>query len=220
MKRFFGKRRATRSALGELSTPPLGRLGALVFRLNNSDKLYWASLRAPTRIAGCALSLWLNCHRLGKRFLRISPNSAREDMPSNDRMTISFSLCAVIAGGISRHVARAQCRERDASAIHERTERSGCTAAEPYPLSRSKSIRQRLCASQPARRKMYQKNKPKGLTTVLIAGRVTPCAPTDCNQKRRARSDAPYLLRLCLSAFTEALRRYESPSLIPRGHMR
>lgn len=57
MKRFFGKRRATRSALGELNTQPFGRLGALVFQLNNSDRLYWASLWAPTRIAGCALSL-------------------------------------------------------------------------------------------------------------------------------------------------------------------
>src|SRR6266404_6339478 len=56
MKQFFGKRRATRTSLGESSTQPFGRLGALVFQLNNSDKLYWASLRAATRIAGCALS--------------------------------------------------------------------------------------------------------------------------------------------------------------------
>ena len=70
LKRFFGKRRATRSALGGLKTQPFGRLGALVFQLNNSDKLYWASLRAPTRIAGCALSLRLDCHPLGKRCLR------------------------------------------------------------------------------------------------------------------------------------------------------
>src|SRR2546426_4298239 len=56
MKRFFGKRRATRKDLGELSTPPFGRLGALVFQLNNSDTLYWANPWVPTRIAGCALS--------------------------------------------------------------------------------------------------------------------------------------------------------------------
>ena len=34
---------------------PIGRLGALVFQPDNSDKLYWASLWAATRIAGCAL---------------------------------------------------------------------------------------------------------------------------------------------------------------------
>jgi len=70
MKRFFGKRRATRMVPGGLKTQPFGRLGPLVFQLNNSDKLCWASLRAPTRIAGCALSLRPNSHPLGRRFPR------------------------------------------------------------------------------------------------------------------------------------------------------
>jgi hypothetical protein len=56
MKRFLENGARPVTALGGLETQPFGRLGALVFQLNNSDKLYWASLRAPTRIAGCALS--------------------------------------------------------------------------------------------------------------------------------------------------------------------
>ena len=75
MKRFFGKRRATRMVPGGLKTQPFGRLGPLVFQLNNSDKLCWASLRAPTRIAGCALSLRPNSHPLGRRFPEKSLNS-------------------------------------------------------------------------------------------------------------------------------------------------
>jgi hypothetical protein len=142
MKRFFGKRRATRFTLGELTTQPFGRLGALVFQFNNSDKLYWASLRAPTRIAGCALSLWPDCHRLEKRCLRkrrspLAENPSQSNGGCADTSTISFSLCAVFAeqdqrtpGGSNQPLPGA-----DASAIHGRTERSGCTAAEPYPLS-------------------------------------------------------------------------------------
>ena len=56
MKRLFGKRRATRTSPGGPLAQPLCRLGALVFQLNNSDRLYWANPRVPTRIAGCALS--------------------------------------------------------------------------------------------------------------------------------------------------------------------
>jgi hypothetical protein len=145
MKRFFGKRRATRNDLGGLKTPPFGRLGALVFQLNNSDKLYWASLWVPTRIAGCALSLWPDGHPLEKRFL-LKMRSQRLRSPRKimvggaDEITISFSLCAVVAEH-SRGTSGSSPKplpEADASAIHGRTERSGCTAAEPYPLSRNK----------------------------------------------------------------------------------
>jgi hypothetical protein len=102
MKRFFGKRRATRNPLGGLKTQPFGRLGALVFQLNNSDKLYWASLWTPTRIAGCALSLWPDCHPLEKRCLRKTPaqlaqNPAQNNTGCADRRTISFSLWTVFA---------------------------------------------------------------------------------------------------------------------------
>ena len=149
MKRFFGKRRATRSALGELTVQPFGRLGALVFQLNNSDKLYWASLWAPTRIAGCALSFWPDCHPLGKRFPRKSPPQLAERFLNfggcAGKSTSSFSLCAVVAK-YSREALGTSlscCRERNASALHGRTERSGCTAAEPYPPSRSDTLRMR-----------------------------------------------------------------------------
>ena len=125
MKRFFGKRRATRMVPGGLKTQPFGRLGPLVFQLNNSDKLCWASLRAPTRIAGCALSLWPNSHPLGRRFPRKISKLAAAPRCNNggfaEIFTISFSLCPM------------GCR-----AIHGRAKRSGCTAAaEPYPLSRA-----------------------------------------------------------------------------------
>jgi len=152
MKRFFGKRRATRSALGGLNTQPFGRLGALVFRLNNSDKLYWASLRAPTRIAGCALSLgptatrWENVSSerrsascfdyAGRQRRRHRRWIVEMNGGCADRMTISFSLCAVFAEYSKRTPGNPRLPGADASAIHGRTERSGCTAAEPYPLSR------------------------------------------------------------------------------------
>lgn len=104
MKGFFGKRRATRSALGGLKNRPFGRLGALVFQLNNSDKLYWASLRAPTRIAGCALSPRPNGHPLGRRSLRkatckFTACSRQNNGGFAERDTSSFSLSAVVAEG-------------------------------------------------------------------------------------------------------------------------
>jgi len=54
MKRFSENGARPVSALGGLNTQPFGRLGALVFQPYNTDRLYWASLRAWTRIAGCA----------------------------------------------------------------------------------------------------------------------------------------------------------------------
>lgn len=62
--------------LGDQIAPPWGRLGALVFRLHNPDKLYWASRWAPTRIAGCASSRWLDGHPLEKRSFRNPPGGA------------------------------------------------------------------------------------------------------------------------------------------------
>jgi hypothetical protein len=102
MKRFFGKRRATRTSPGGLTGQPLCRLGALVFQLNNSDKLYWASPWAPTRIAGCALSLRADCHPLERRSLRKTHGSLAEQHTKNNggcaaTITISFSLGTVFA---------------------------------------------------------------------------------------------------------------------------
>lgn len=163
MKRFFGKRRVTRTSPGGLKAQPFCRLGALVFQLNNSDKLYWASLWAPTRIAGCALSLWPNFHPLERRSLRKTHGSLAEHHTKNNggcaaTITISFSLCTVFAehskktpgsGLVVRPPPGA-----DASAIHGRTERSGCTAAEPYPLSRENIVPLTERCSQANPRKM------------------------------------------------------------------
>src|SRR5882762_6039694 len=96
MKRFFGKRRVTRTSPGGPTAQPLGRLGALVFQLNNSDKLYWASLWAPTRIAGCALSHWPDCHPLEKRF---SERSALRSLKNQ-----SLAATPTVAGSVFRLV--------------------------------------------------------------------------------------------------------------------
>ena len=126
MKRSFGKRRATRTSPGGLTGQPFCRLGALVFQLNNSDKLCWASPWAPTRIAGCALSLWADCHPLGKRFRRKTHRSLAEPHPKNNggcaaTITISFSLGAVFAehskrtpgSGLSHHRERMHPQSTD-----------------------------------------------------------------------------------------------------------
>jgi hypothetical protein len=119
MKRFFGKRRATRNSLGGSTNQPFGRLGALVFRLNNSNKLYWASLWAPARIAGCALSLWPDDHPLEERCLRKIPaplarNPAQNNTGCADRRTISFSLWTVFAAQAKKTPGSRTsfCRER------------------------------------------------------------------------------------------------------------
>ena len=57
----------------------------------------------------------------------------------------------------------------DASAIHGRTERSGCTAAEPYPLSRSYRLSLRQHRDQQDKNNDLKTN-PQGLTAILIAG--------------------------------------------------
>jgi hypothetical protein len=102
MKRFFGKRRATRTSPGEPKAQPFCRLGALVFQLNNSDKLYWASPWAPTRIAGCALSLWpidIRWENVSSQN-RLSQLAAQIDKHNGgfaEISTISFSLYPVVA---------------------------------------------------------------------------------------------------------------------------
>ena len=109
MKRFSENGARPVSALGGLNTPPLGRLGALVFQPHNSDTLYWASLRAQTRIVGCALGFspgdtgWENVYP-EKRLARWldgtgprGPRAWRRSERLRRQSTISFSLWAVLA---------------------------------------------------------------------------------------------------------------------------
>jgi hypothetical protein len=109
MKRFSENGARPVSALGGLNTPPLGRLGALVFQPHNSDTLYWASLRAWTRIVGCALGCWPtdtgweNVYpekRLARRLDGSGP-TGRRALRRSERLrrpsTISFSLWTVLA---------------------------------------------------------------------------------------------------------------------------
>jgi len=109
MKRFSENGARPVHALGGLNTPPFGRLGALVFQPHNSDTLYWASLRAPTRIVGCALGFkpgdtgWENVYP-EKRWVRRLDGSGptgRKAWKRSERLrrqsTISFSLWTVVA---------------------------------------------------------------------------------------------------------------------------
>jgi hypothetical protein len=151
---------------GEGNTRPCGRLGALVFQPNNSDTLWWASFSAATRIAGWALGAcptdpgWENVASEKRGFdwrgwggpTDLTTPAGRLETSGGcaAKSRISFSLEAVVA----KH-ARENSRPEpilgpgaDASAIHGRTERSGCTAAAPYPLSRSNRIGSRQCRGQ------------------------------------------------------------------------
>jgi len=74
-----------------------------------------------------------------------------------ERITMSFSLCAMVAEHSKKQNPQPQNWLRpgaDASAIHGRTERSGCTAAEPYPLSRENIVPLTERCSQANPRKM------------------------------------------------------------------
>jgi hypothetical protein len=62
-----------------------------------------------------------------------------------ERITMSFSLWTMVAEHSKKQNSQPQNWLRpgaDASAIHGRTERSGCTPAEPYPLSRDARLRE------------------------------------------------------------------------------
>ena len=125
MKRFSENGARPVSALGGLNTPPLGRLGALVFQPHNSDTLYWASLRAWTRIVGCALGFrpgdtdWENVYpekRLVKWLDSTGPrgrNTWRRSERLRRQSTISFSLWAVFAEHIQETPGRSLGRSRE-----------------------------------------------------------------------------------------------------------
>jgi len=145
------------ATLGRLNALPGLRLGALVFQPYKTEPLYWASLWAPTRIAGCALghrptdTRWENVspeRRSASRLTPVGPTQLRVPLRPGqppDPSPISFSLWTVFAEHTRKTPGSStrSCRGADASAIHGRTERSGCTAAEPYPLSRGHTLPRR-----------------------------------------------------------------------------
>jgi hypothetical protein len=130
MKRLSENGARPVSALGELNPPPFGRLGALVFQPHNSEPLYWASLRAPTRIAGCALGAcptdtrWENVSPESRSANSFDPSGpSGPSTPSEpgankggcaDSLTISFSLWTVFAEHASATPGSSSgsCRER------------------------------------------------------------------------------------------------------------
>ena len=69
-----------------------------------------------------------------------------------ERITMSFSLCAVVAEHSRKQNSQPQNWLRpgaDASAIHGRLGCSGCTPAEPYPPSRANKHTEPVRSNQP-----------------------------------------------------------------------
>lgn len=114
------------TTLGRLKALPGLRLGALVFQPHKTEPLYWASLWAPTRIAGCA---WGDCptdtrwenvspERRAARGLTLPPPTRPKvlSLPWEliDRPTISFSLWTVVAEHTPKTPGSSlgSCRER------------------------------------------------------------------------------------------------------------
>ena len=113
MKRLSENGARPVATLGGLTAPPCFRLGALVFQPHNTEPLYWASLWAPTRIAGCALgdrptdTRWENVSSesrsassfdlSGQKGRTTTPVHSGNKRGCADRKTISFSLWAVFA---------------------------------------------------------------------------------------------------------------------------
>jgi hypothetical protein len=165
MQRFSENGARPAHTLGELNAPPFGRLGALVFRPHNSDTLYWAGLAAQTRIVGCALGLapgdtgwenvssedcwlrgWADSGLSGRQSLGSSPGTMGGSAARNDQFIALGRDCRGHPGNSWRQLRPPP--GADASAIHGRTERSGCTAAEPYPLGRTSSLALRPTSGQ------------------------------------------------------------------------
>jgi hypothetical protein len=94
MKRFSENGARPVRALGGFKTQPIGRLGALVFQPDNTERLYWASLWAPTRIAGCALGLCARLAPAGKTFARnpLRPSRQSRVMVAGGKSPSAFSL--------------------------------------------------------------------------------------------------------------------------------
>ena len=89
MKRISENGARPVSALGEPLAQPFGRLGALVFQPITRIRLCWASLRAQTRIAGCAQ-------------VKLLPTPAGKTFSSENRCPISTAPSALPAIGAAR----------------------------------------------------------------------------------------------------------------------
>lgn len=168
MQRFSENGARPVHPLGGLNTSPLERLGALVFQPHNSDTLYWAGPLAETRIVGCALGFapgdtgWENVSSerrwvsqwdgFGRTSTSGPGGPGEKDGGCAARVDQFFALGRVCgAGPRNSRPQRKPQPGADASAIDGRTERSGCTAAEPYPLSRRSSLPLRARGSQTAK---------------------------------------------------------------------
>ena len=126
MKRLSENGARPVATLGGLKALPSLRLGALVFQPHNTEPLYWASLWAPTRIAGCALgdrptdTRWENVspeRRSANWFTSSGPTKLKAPpVPSKptDNSTISFSLWTVFAEHTRKTPGSSinSCRER------------------------------------------------------------------------------------------------------------
>jgi hypothetical protein len=157
MQRFSENGARPVHPLGGLNTPPLYRLGALVFQPHNSDTLYWAGLWAETRIVGCALGFapgdtgwkngsserrWVGSWEGFGRRSTSGPGGPGQKVSGCAARLDQFFALGRVCGADPRNSRRQRKPQpgADASAIHGQTERSGCTAAEPYPLSRTSSL--------------------------------------------------------------------------------
>jgi hypothetical protein len=114
------------ATLGRLKALPGFRLGALVFQPNKTEPLYWASLWAPTRIAGCALgdrltdTRWENVPSERRSASGLAPGGPTKPkvplLPGEppDTSPISFSLCPVVAEHTRKTPgsSTSSCRER------------------------------------------------------------------------------------------------------------
>ena len=126
MKRLSENGARPVASLGGLKTSPCIRLGALVFQPHNTEPLYWASLSAPTRIAGCALghcpsdTRWENVspeRRSASWFIPsglTKPKAPPAPWKPTDNRTISFSLWTVFAEPTPKTPGSSinSCRER------------------------------------------------------------------------------------------------------------
>jgi len=126
MKRLSENGARPVATLGGLKALPCFRLGALVFQPNDTEPLYWASLWAPTRIAGCALghrpidTRWENVsseRRSASWFTPSGPTRLKAPpvpCEPTDSSTISFSLWTVVAEHTRKTPGSSirSCRER------------------------------------------------------------------------------------------------------------
>jgi len=126
MKRLSENGARPVATLGGLKALPCFRLGALVFQPNYTEPLYWASLWAPTRIAGCALghrpidTRWENVspeRRSASGFTPYDPTRLKAPpvpCEPTDSSTISFSLWTVVAEHTRKTPGSSlsSCRER------------------------------------------------------------------------------------------------------------